>query len=309
MATFAAVPVRWRRPLTIARATFDAARADGVALGAGGCAFFATLALFPAMSILIAAYGLLFNPRTIEPQLQVLRELVPEDGYVLIARWIHHLVIQSHRSLGIGIGVSTLITVISATGGTRALLGTLAATHGISGRGTKRPGGAVRQHILSFAFTSMSIIVAVLGIALLTLMPIVIAMLGLRRQIMPLTHVLGTTLLIGCAGAFLIALYRLSLPGHVEGTGPLRRHAVPGAILATALWLIASSVLSFYADHIAQLGLTYGPVGAVIGLMLWLYVSFYAVLIGAELNAQLDRASPGGPRHGDCATGEVGPAR
>ena len=87
------------------RATIDAARADRVALGAGGCAFFATVALFPAMSILIAAYGLLFNPRTIEPQLQVLREFVPEDGYVLIARWIDHLVIQSHRDLGIGIGL------------------------------------------------------------------------------------------------------------------------------------------------------------------------------------------------------------
>ena len=156
----------------------------------------------------------------------------------------------------------------------------------------------------------MSIIVAVLGVALLTLMPIVIAMLGLRSQIKPLTHVVGTSLLIGCAGAFLIALYRLTLP-----SAPSKRPA-RGGVTQFRLrssrrrsgWS-QSSVLSFYADHIAQLGLTYGPVGAVIGLMLWLYVTFYAVLIGAELNAQLDRVPSGDSRDGERATAAVEPVR
>ena len=62
-------------------------------------------------------------------------------------------------------------------------------------------------------------------------------------------------------------------------------------MLALALWLVASGLLSFYIDHIATFGVTYGPLGAVAAVMLWFFVTAYAVLLGAELNAQLERLS------------------
>jgi membrane protein len=67
-----------------------------------------------------------------------------------------------------------------------------------------------------------------------------------------------------------------------------RRRIVPGTALFTALWLVASGLLDFYIDHIGSFGATYGPLGAVVGIMLWFYVSVYAVLLGAELNAELE---------------------
>lgn len=277
----------WRRPVDIVRATLRAANEHGVVIGAAGCAFFSTLAVFPAMSILIAVYGLLFNPRTIEPQLQALYTLLPDDAYDLLSRWIHHLVLQSRRSLGIEIGIGTAITVASSTSGTRALLATLAASHGV--RGGARPW---REHLLALVLTTGAIAVTIGGIALLTLMPIAAATLGLPRPLTPVVHATGTILLVAFASLFLALLYRITLPGPSrDEPAPRRRHVVAGALLATAVWLLACWLISFYVDHIARIGPVYGPVGAVIGLMLWLYATFYAALMGAELNAQLDHAA------------------
>ncbi len=94
------------------------------------------------------------------------------------------------------------------------------------------------------------------------------------------------TLLIVLVGGTIALLYRF---------GPSRRpppeqRIFPGAVLATLLWLVASAGLSFYVSHIAQLGVTYGPLGAVVAIMLWFYLTAYAVLLGAEVNAQLEHA-------------------
>jgi membrane protein len=91
-------------------------------------------------------------------------------------------------------------------------------------------------------------------------------------------------MLVGFAGLSIGLLYRFG-PSH-HPTSP--RRIAPGAVVATTVWLVASGLLDFYIDHIASFGATYGPIGAVVGVMLWFYVSVYAVLLGAELNAQLE---------------------
>ncbi len=273
----ARLPLSW---LGIARRTLAASVSDRVSLAAGGCAFFTTLSIFPAMNMLIAAYGLVFKPRSIEPQLQYLRELLPPEVYELIARWMHHLVLLSGRRLGVGIGVSTLITLWSAAIGTRALLTTLNAAYGAG-----RRGGFFATNALALTLTMAAIGAAIVGIGALTLMPVAIAMLDLSQYRARLIHLAGTVLLIGFAGLFIALLYRFGPRGHM----PKTRRLAPGAVLATVLWLGASGVLSLYIDHVARFGATYGPLGAVIGLMLWFYLTFYAVLLGAELNAQMER--------------------
>jgi len=272
--------------LAIVGATLRGASAHGVTIGAAGCAFFTVLALFPAMSLLIDAYGLLLNPRSVEVQMNALGALLPHQTFLLIDRWTRHLVLHSNRTLSIGIVLSTLITVFSAASGTRALLATLGQSYGSSSLAA-----GWRQHVVALGVTLGAIVAAMLAIAVLTLMPVTMAMLDFPRPFAPLLHVTGTLAMVGLGGVFLAALYRLALP-HRELE---RRHVVPGAVLATALWLVASWLVSFYADHLARLAATYGPVGAVVGLMLWLYATFYAALIGAEFNGQLDRAMSAAP--------------
>jgi membrane protein len=267
--------------LDIARDTLAASVTDRVSLAAGGCAFFSTLALFPAMSLLIAAYGLLFRAHTIEPQLQYLRELLPPETFALIERWMHYLVLQSNRRLRIGIGVSSVITIWSAAIGTRALLATLNAAYGAG-----RRSGFLLQNAIALSLTLAAIAVVILGTALLTLMPVAITLLDLAPYRMRLTHLIGSFLLVMSASFFIALLYRIGPSG---GMAPGRR-IIPGTVLATILWLLASALLTVYVDDVARFSMTYGPVGAIIGLMLWLYFTFYAVLMGAELNARLGRS-------------------
>ena len=95
-------------------------------------------------------------------------------------------------------------------------------------------------------------------------------------------------LLLGLFGVSLAVLYRLG-PSRKP---PPHQPILPGIVLATLLWLVASMLLSWYVSHIASFGVTYGPLGAVVGIMLWFYVSAYAVLLGAELNARLETNGP-----------------
>ena len=128
--------------------------------------------------------------------------------------------------------------------------------------------------------TLCAVIAAVLAIAVLVFLPTVISFIGLSDYSAVLIKGLSMVLLVVLVVGTIALLYRY---------GPSRRpppgHRIfPGAVLATVLWLIASVGLSFYVSHIASLGVTYGPLGAVVAIMLWFWLTAYAVLLGAELN-------------------------
>jgi membrane protein len=278
---------RTRRRIEVLAATLRASISDRVSLCAAGCAFYATLALFPAMSMLISIYGLAFNPNSVEAQLQVMRELLPPPAFELIAERVHHLVVQPHASLGVGLGISTLVTFWSAATGTKSVLAALNIAYG-----EQEQRGILRFQAIGFGMTLSAMLGAVLAIAILVFMPAAIAFFGLAEYRTGLIHLGGMTILIGFTAVSIALLYRFG-PSRKRGT-PTR--ITPGAVLATLLWLIASELLTFYVDHISSFGATYGSIGAVVGVMLWFYITVYAVLLGAELNAELERqASPPQP--------------
>ena len=124
-----AEPIPWAVWGGVARATLRASVSDRMALAAAGCAFFATLALFPAMSMLISVYGLVFNPRGVELQVQWLHDLLPPAAYWLIADRLHHLVAQPPMRLGVGLGVSVLLTFWTAAVGMRSMLSALTVAY------------------------------------------------------------------------------------------------------------------------------------------------------------------------------------
>jgi membrane protein len=270
-----------RRWAEVLRETFAASLSDRVSLTAAGCAFYATLALFPASSIRISIYGLAFNPWSVAPQLQALQELLPPPAFELIAERVHHLVAQPRARLSFGLGLSSLVTFWSAATGTKSVIAALNLAYGITERR-----GVIRFQLVGFGLTLSAILVAVLGIALLVFLPAWLRVLGVLeyQTRIALLHWVGLAMLVGFAGLAIALLYRF---GPSRPRPPTRRIA-PGTLLATGLWLVASGLLDFYIDHIASFGATYGPIGAVVGVMLWFFVSVFAVLLGAELNAQLE---------------------
>jgi membrane protein len=254
---------------------------DRVSLAAAGCAYYATFALFPAISMLISVYGLVFDVQSVEQQLQLLRGLLPAPAFALIDERVHQVVSQSSDTLSTGLIVSVVIAFWSAAAGTKSVLSALNVAYDTTERR-----GILGFQLIALLMTLCAVFASALAIAVLVFLPAVIAFVGLSDYGAVLINALSMTLLVVLVGGTIALLYRY---------GPSRRpppnqHIFPGAVLATALWLIASEALSFYVSHIASFGITYGPLGAVVAIMLWFYVSAYAVLLGAELNAQLEQA-------------------
>jgi membrane protein len=273
----------------VLRATLVASVSDRVSLTAAGCAFYATLALFPAISILVSIYGLAFNPRNVEEQLRALQELLPPPAFELITERVHQLVTQPRARLSFGLGISTLITIWSAATGTKSVIAALNLAYGITERR-----GIIRFQLVGFGLTLSAILGTILGIGVLVLLPAWLRVLGVTEYStrVALWHLAALAMLVGFAAQATALLYRF---GPSRRAPPSRR-ITPGTLLAIALWLVASALLDLYIDHIGSFGATYGPIGAVVGVMLWFFVSVYAVLLGAELNAQLEARVGAGTR-------------
>ena len=261
--------------------TLRASTTDRLSLAAAGCAFYATLALFPAISMLTSIYGLLFNPVDAEQQLIVLSGLVPPQGYELIADRMHQLVSQPNNMLSASLIISFVLTFWSSSIGSRSVLSAVNVAYNVAGQ---RP--FFRSQLIGLAMTLAAILSAVLAIGVLVLLPVAIDALGLMRHGGFLVHLAGLAMLIGLFFVSASLLYRYG-PCRAE---PSRCSVRAGAILATVMWVVASELLAFYASRMSSFGSTYGPLGAVVAIMLWFYVSAYAVLLGAELNAQLEEA-------------------
>jgi membrane protein len=253
---------------------------DRVSLSSAGCAFFGTLALFPAISMLIFIYGLLFDPHTVEPQLDTLRELLPPAAFRLIAERVHVLVSRETTTLGTGLAISTLVTLWSSMTGTKAILSAL----NLASKRTEER-GFLRFQLISLAFTLYTIIAAVLGIAILVGLPAAISFLGLTAHQKVLLHTGSMAMLLLFVGTAVSLLYRHGPSNMV----PRRGWLTPGTLIATLLWVIASALFSFYVGHIASYDALYGPLAAVVGVMMWFWVSAYVVLLGAEIDAARER--------------------
>jgi membrane protein len=259
---------------------------DRVSLVAAGCAFYATLALFPAISMVIALYGLVFDPQTVVPHLALLKSLLPAGAYDLIAQRVHALVSQPPATLSFSLALGFAITLFSAGAGTRSIVAALNLAYG-----TTRPRPFLRGQIVAMGLTLSGMVAAALCIALLVLMPAWLSILGTAHAMRALARQTSLSLLLVFVMGSVTLLYRVG-----PSRQPSWRFVMPGVGLATLLWLAASAPYTWYVANLAKYDLTYGPLGAVVGLMMWFYVTAFAVLAGAELNAALAWTASGGQK-------------
>jgi membrane protein len=250
-----------------------------VSLVAAGCAFYATLALFPTMTMLISLYGLAFNPDTVQPQLHYLQGFMPPAAFQLVSDRIQALVAQPARGLGLSFVVSLLISLWSASSGTKSLINALTLAYNET-----ETRGIVKFQLVSMGMTLVAVIGTALAIGILVLIPVVVAFIGLSGYAKVLVGLLSFAALVGFVVLALGLLYRFGPPG--EG----RMFYAPGAGLATIVWLLGSWGFALYVGHFAAYSATYGPLSTLIGLMMWFYLTAYVVLFGAEWNAALDEA-------------------
>ena len=265
--------------LALVGRTLRASTTDRVSLAAAGCAFYATLALFPGISMLISVGGMILDPITAEQQLAVLSGLLPPPAFGLIEDRVHQLTAQGSGSLSVHLLVSFLLTFWSSATGSKSVLSAVNVAYDVT---EQRP--FLRFQAIGLATTLVAVLCAILAISVMLLLPTAIDFLGLERHGGGLIHAAGMAMLIGFFFVSITLLYRF---GPSRPT-PSRLRIKPGAALATVLWLIASELLSIYVSRLGTFGATYGSLGAAVGIMLWFYISAYAVLLGAELNARLE---------------------
>lgn len=236
------------------------------------------VALFPAISTLISAIGLILAPESIETQLHLLDDLLPSAAFTLIEDRVHELLANPRVSLSTSLLVSSALTFLSSSTGSKAMLAGLSIAYSVEDTRS-----FFHFQLIGLLTTLAAVLGGVTTLLVLVALQPALSLLGLPIDTAHLVHTASVALLVVAFAIALSLLYRFG-PAH-----PTRAHltVMPGTLLALLIWVAASLGLSYYVDNITSFGATYGSLGAVVGVMLWLYATAYAVLLGAELNARI----------------------
>jgi membrane protein len=244
---------------------------------AAGCAFYATLALFPGISALLSLYGLAFKPQTVMAQVDVLKDLLPPEGFQLIAKRVQVLVAHSPRRLQWSVWIGTAGALWSASTGAKAVLAGIDHMHSE----TRRP--FLRFQAVGMAMTLAAMVAALLALAIMLALPGALGFVGFSRRARGLLHGLSFAVLVLFVAAAIAALYRFGPTPEPGRKWPI----LPGTLVATTLWLAASEGFSAYVARLADFDFTYGPLATLAGVMLWFWVSSFVVLLGAAVNVEM----------------------
>lgn len=262
----------------IARRLYQEFSNDRILLVAAGVTFYAILALFPAIAALVSIYGAVADPSTINDQLNNLRGILPDGAIDIIGGQVQRLTEKGGGTLGLTAVVSILISLWSANGGMKAIFDALNIAYE-----EEEKRSFVMLNLQSLAFTAGALLFVVLALTGIVVVPTVLQVLGLDQKAWYIALLRFPALLLLVIGA-LAVLYRY---------GPSRRKArwrwvTWGSAMAGVLWLIVSGLFSWYVTNFGSYNETYGSLGAAIGFMTWIWLSTTVVLLGAELNAEME---------------------
>jgi len=246
-------------------------------LVAAGVAFYSMLALFPGIAATIAIWGLLSDPQVLIDQLRVIETILPAEVYRLVANQIQALSKTSGDTLGWASILSTFLAIWSARSGVAALMLGLNTIHG------RRNRGSLRHYLISIVLT-----LTLLGVSMVTLSAVVVV--PIVFAIVPFEYATGLFIEgFRWAAAIFVLLAGLAVIYRFgpNNKGERMKWVTTGAVLAVGLWAFASYLFSLYLSNFGLYNRVYGSIGAAIAMLVWLYISAFLILLGAELNLQL----------------------
>lgn len=244
---------------------------------AAGVAFFGMFGIFPGLAAIIAIYGLIADPVVIAEQLTLMEDIIPPDAYNLIASQVFRLVAAPTEALGWATAVSIALALWSSRAGVAALIGGLNAIAG------QRVRSGLWQMVVALLLTFALVTLALVALTAVVIVPIGLAFIPVASSTAWLLEGIRWLIALGVLMIALSLLYRFG-PARIGGRG---RWITVGAFVVVVLWIAASAGLSYYLTNFASYNEVYGSIGAVIGLLLWLYVSAYLILLGAVLNVEI----------------------
>lgn len=252
---------------------------DNVSIIAAGCAFYAVLALFPAVTALVSIYGLVADPATVQEQISGMASVVPQEALALIEEQARAVAASGQTALGWGAALAIGLALYSASAGVRTLFEALNIVYE-----EEETRGYVRFYLTAFAFTLAAVLGIAIMIAVIVVVPVVLSFLPLGPLATWTVRIVSWLIVLTVIAVGLALLYRFG-PSRAPASW---RWLTPGSIVATVLCLVASLGFSFYAANFGSYNQAYGTVAGVIILLLWLWISAFVVLLGAELNAEIE---------------------
>ncbi len=265
--------------VSVAKQVVAEIKADHVTLMGAGVAFYGFLAFIPALVAVVSIYGLVADPANIEQSVEDIAGAMPDEVRSLIVQQLEAITTASSGALSIGLVVSVLAALWATSSGMAHLVEAVNLVHG-----HEDDRNVVQRRLLGIALTIGAIAFAVLAIAAITLWPALVRSLDLPSFVTWLLSLAVWPVLAVALALALAVLY------HV---GPDRkgewRWITAGAGVAVVLWVVASIGFQVYASNFGSYNQTYGSLGAIVVMLLWLWISATVVLVGAEINAVLEQ--------------------
>jgi membrane protein len=263
---------------------------DRIFLIAAGATFYLLLALFPALAAFVSLYGFVADPRTIADHIAFLGGVLPTGGYDLIRGQLQSLAAQDVRSLSFGFVTGLAVAFWSAMNAMKSLFEGLNVAYG-----EREKRSFLLVSLVAFAFTIGAMLVGIVMIISVGVIPALFALLSIDSWTETVVSLLRWPVLLMLVGVAITILFRY---------GPSRERAkwrwvTYGAAMATVVWLLASWGFSHYLRNFADYNATYGSLGAVIGFLMWTWISVVILLVGAELNAEMEHQTARDSTTGD----------
>jgi membrane protein len=246
---------------------------------AAGVAFYVLLSIFPATAALVAIYGLFADPSTIGQHLNDMAGVLPGGATEVIGDQLQRLTSQPTSRLGFALLFGLSVSLWSANAGMKALFDALNVVYA-----EKERRSFVKLNAISLAFTIGALLFLIIALGAIAVLPVAMGYLGLSSATEWLVA-LGKWPLLFLAAAFAIALTYRYGPSREE---PLWRWVSWGSAFSAVAWLAMSVLFSWYAVNFGTYNKTYGSLGAIIGFMTWIWLSCVVVLLGAELDAEME---------------------
>ena len=264
----------------VAKRGWKEAKADQVPFLSAGVAYYAFLALFPALLALVSLYGLVADPATIAAQIDSLAGgALPAEVQKLITDQIN-LVASRRGALSLGVIVGVAIALFSASGGMANLMTAISLAYD-----EEEKRGFIKKRSLALLLTLGAIVFMVIMLAIIAVLPPLLERLvggGAFRWVL---QIAGYILMFVIVAAALAILYRLA----PDRDAPKMKWVSVGALVATVIWLIASIGFSIYTSTLGNYAKTYGAIAGIVILLFWLWLTAYAILLGAEINAEAEQ--------------------
>ncbi|MCR8826701.1 YihY/virulence factor BrkB family protein [Pseudosulfitobacter koreensis] len=272
----------------------DEIAADHLSLIAAGVAFYALLALFPAITALMALAGLLVEPSQITGQIESLAAVMPQEAATIILDQAVAVTGSEESGLGWAFALGLGLALYSASKGMSSLMEGLNVVYD-----EEEKRGFVKRTMWTLGLTLLLIVGLICGLTAALALPVIISVFGLPVWLENLLAYGRWVLLAALSITGLAVLYRF---------GPSRDNArwkwlTPGTMIACAMWLLASVGFSIYVSNFGSYNETFGSMAGAIILLMWLWISAFIILIGAEFNSEMEAQTSV-----DSTTGEPQPA-